>query len=124
VPTNGVGPAASTLYSNFRGPRHPSENANIGRNFRIKERMNLQIRAEFVNIFNRTLLPSPGTASPQLPPTKNNLGIYTAGFGVVNVYATPGTQAAASAAPTAVTSGTSALLLTGRSGTLIARFTF
>jgi hypothetical protein len=124
VPTNGVGPAASTLYGNFRGPRHPSENANIGRNFRIKERMNLQIRAEFVNIFNRTLLPSPGTASPQLPPTKNNLGIYTAGFGVVNVYATPGTQAAASAAPTAVTSGTSALLLTGRSGTLIARFTF
>jgi hypothetical protein len=86
--------------------------------------MNLQIRAEFVNIFNRTLLPPPSTTSPQNPPSKNGLGIYTAGFGVVNVYATPGTQSAAAAAPTAVTSGTSALLLTGRTGTLIARFTF
>ncbi len=62
-PTNATCPAVSTLYPNFRGPRAPTENANLGRNFRIKERMNFHIRAEFVNIFNRTLLPAPITAN-------------------------------------------------------------
>jgi hypothetical protein len=101
-PTNSTCPAASTLYSNFRGPRHPTENANLSRNFRIKERMNFQIRAEFVNIFNRTLMPAPITTGPQNPPVKNNLGIYTGGFGVVNAYATPGTATSAATIPTTV----------------------
>ena len=51
--------AHGNLYKDFRAPRTPTENANIGRNFRIKERMNLQIRGEFVNIFNRTIMPAP-----------------------------------------------------------------
>jgi hypothetical protein len=42
------------LFVVSRGTRHPQENFNIGRNFRIKERMNLDFRGEFVNIFNRT----------------------------------------------------------------------
>ena len=53
------------------------ESANLGRNFRIKERMNLQVRAEFVNVFNRTYMPSPSTANPQNPVAKNSLGILT-----------------------------------------------
>ncbi len=123
-PTNATCPAASTLYSNFRGPRHPTENANISRNFRIKERINFQIRGEFVNIFNRTLMPNPTTTNPQNAPTKNGQGIYTSGFGVIAAYATPGTATAAANPPTAVSSGIGSPLLTGRSGTLIARFTF
>ena len=59
--TNGVGPAQSTLYSDFRGPRQPRENANLGRHFRFKERYDFYIRGEFVNIFNRTILPNPIT---------------------------------------------------------------
>jgi hypothetical protein len=51
VPAGGVGPAIGTLYSDFRGPRRPVENANLGCNFRVKEKYNLQIRAEFTNIF-------------------------------------------------------------------------
>jgi hypothetical protein len=49
-------------YRDFRGPRTPTENANIGRNFRFgpEGKFNLYIRAEFVNIFNRTLMPNPG----------------------------------------------------------------
>jgi hypothetical protein len=86
--------------------------------------MNFQIRAEFVNIFNRTLMPAPSTTGPQNPPVKNNLGIYTSGFGVVNAYATPGTATSAATIPTTVTSGLGEPLLTGRTGTLIARFTF
>src|SRR6185295_8089352 len=45
-PTNTTCTASATLYSDFRGPRRPAENANFGRTFRIKERMSLQIRAE------------------------------------------------------------------------------
>jgi hypothetical protein len=123
-PTNATCPAVSTLYSDFRGPRHPIENANIARNFRIKERVNFQIRAEFVNIFNRTLMPAPSTVGPQNPPVKNGLGIYTGGFGVVNAYATPGTSTSAATIPTTVASGLGIPLLVGRSGTLIARFQF
>jgi len=112
-PTNSTCAAAGTLYSNFRGPRTPSENANLGRNFRIKERINFQIRAEFVNIFNRTLLPAPTTTNPQNPVTKT-AGINSAGFGVINTFATAGSQPTTAVAP----------YLTGRTGTLIARFTF
>src|SRR5262249_37380636 len=57
------GPTATVYYKDFRAPRTPQENANIGRNFRFgKEgRYNLFIRAEFVNIFNRTIMPAPST---------------------------------------------------------------
>ncbi len=112
-PTNSTCTAPGTLYSNFRGLRTPSENANIGRNFRIRERMNFQIRAEFVNIFNRTLMPSPTTTNPQNPVTKT-AGINSSGFGVINTFATAGSQPTTAVAP----------YLTGRTGTLIARFTF
>jgi hypothetical protein len=105
-----VGPAPGTLYSDFRGPRRPQENFNFGRNFRVKERYNLQIRAEFVNIFNRTYLPNPSTSNPQSPLGKNNLGQYTTGFGVINATAAVNTVPALNGA--------------SRSGTLIARFTF
>jgi hypothetical protein len=115
-PTNTTCAASGTLYADFRGPRVPSENASIGRNFRIKERMNLQVRAEFVNIFNRTIMPANPTgftSNPQNPVTKT-AGINTGGFGVINTYATPGSQPALATPPT----------FTGRTGTLIARFTF
>jgi len=110
VPAGGVGPAIGTLYSDFRGRRRPQENFNFGRNFRLKERYNLQIRAEFVNIFNRTYLQSPSSANPQNQLTKNNQGQYTAGFGTIN---------ATAAVDTAPVLGGPA-----RTGTLIARFTF
>ncbi|HXP83931.1 MAG TPA: TonB-dependent receptor [Bryobacteraceae bacterium] len=110
VPAGGTGPAIGTLYSDFRGRRRPQENFNFGRNFRVKERYNLQIRAEFVNIFNRTLLQSPISANPQLPLSKNGLNQLTGGFGVINA--------------TAAVNTVPALNGSSRAGTLIARFTF
>jgi hypothetical protein len=111
VPAGGAGPAIGTLYSDFRGPRRPVENANFGRNFRVKEKYNLQIRVEFTNIFNRTYLPPPITnVAPQLPLTHNNLSQYTNGFGVMNA------TAAINTVPT--------LNGASRAGTLIARFSF
>ncbi len=117
VPVNGVGPAASTLYSNFRGPRQPRESANFGRHFRFKERYDFYVEGQFVNIFNRTIMPNPSTANPQNNPIKGAGGgsIYTAGFGIINAYQAPG----AYPAPTA-----GAVTLLGRTGTVIARLTF
>jgi hypothetical protein len=43
----------------YRGFRYPSENLNLGRTFRIKERVSLQVRVEFANAFNRIQLPQP-----------------------------------------------------------------
>ena len=109
------------MIKSYRGFRHPQENANFGRNFRIRERMNLFIRAEFVNIFNRTGLPQPSTGSPQTPVTRGAGGgtILTSGYGVVNVYQAPGSGAIFQ--PTSLSASSP---LTPRSGTLIARFTF
>ncbi len=114
-PTNTTCTAPGTLYPGFRAPRTPIEDANFGRNFRIKERMNLYIRAEFVNIFNRTLMPAPSTTNPQLPISYLPNGIISSGFGTISAYAAPGNAPAA--APPAV-------FLTPRTGTLIARFSF
>jgi hypothetical protein len=120
-PVNQTCAAMGVLNSAFRAPRTPTENANLGRNFKVRERMNLSVRAEFVNIFNRTLLPPPvttgGGVGPQIPASKNALGIYTGGFGTIDVYNAPGTFYAAPAQATGA-------YLSPRSGTLIARFTF
>jgi hypothetical protein len=114
-PTNSVCPAASVLYKDFRGPRIPTENFNVGRHFRVGKEgaYDFYLRGEFVNIFNRTLLATPTTftTNPQNNPVKGAGGgtIYTSGFGVFgNAYLTPNT---AYANP-------------GRTGTIIARFQF
>jgi hypothetical protein len=109
--------AGGNFIKAFRAPRTPVENANIGRNFRIKERMNLQIRGEFVNIFNRLEMPAPSTSNPQTPVSKNALGIQTGGFGVINTYLAPD---ATYAVPTQANSP----VMEPRQGTIIARFTF
>jgi hypothetical protein len=107
------------LYSDFRGPRQPRENGNIGRHFRFgKEgKYDLYIRGEFVNVFNRTIMPNPSTLNPQTAPSRTAGGgtILTSGFGVINAYNAPGTYPA----PTA-----GAVTLLGRTGTLIAKFSF
>ena len=64
---------------------------SFGRVFRIKERASLQIRAEFNNIFNRTLLlgttagtyVNPSTALNTLPKAGPD-GRYVSGFGTIN----------------------------------------
>jgi hypothetical protein len=116
-PSNADCMASGNLYKDFRAPRTPTENANIARNFRIKERMNFQIRGEFVNIFNRTLLPGPSTSNPQAPVTKNNLGIQTGGFGVITAFYAPNT------APP-IPTGATQPYWESRQGTLIGRFSF
>ncbi len=121
-PPNGTfGPATGTMYGDFRSARRPSESANFGRTFRFREgRMGLEIRAEFTNIFNRTQIGNPITTAPGSLPTKNNLGQYAAGFGVINL-----TVSGPNQAPSYTQNALVGQLYTlPRNGTLIARFSF
>jgi hypothetical protein len=68
-PSPGTWGTSPAYYSDYRGERHPTENFSAGRTFRIREQMNLTIRAEFINIFNRTVLPAPSSTTPLTPAT-------------------------------------------------------
>ena len=107
---------SSPFYDNYRFRRIPRESFSFGRMFRFKERLMLQIRAEFTNPFNRTQVPNPQigsnfgagqTATSFASPLtrRAQTGNYTGGFGAI--YTTP-TNAA----------------IGERSGLLVARFTF
>jgi hypothetical protein len=116
------GAVATTYYKDFRGPRTPTENASIGRNFRFgpEGKFNVFIRAEFVNIFNRTLMPSPTTTNPQNPvQTAFPGGPLIGGFGVIDAYLPANTIFNGSGATPPC-----GQCLQGRTGTLIARFSF
>jgi Carboxypeptidase regulatory-like domain len=83
---------AAAFYSDYRYQRHPNENINLGRTFRFHERISLNVRAEFSNIFNRTYLNNPTATNPTTPQTKNGqTGLNSGGFGYINL-ATTGTQ--------------------------------
>ena len=57
-PAPGQFGTAAPYYDDYRGRRRPQESVSMGRLFRITERTSLSIRAEFTNIFNRTVFPS------------------------------------------------------------------
>jgi hypothetical protein len=115
-PLPGQWGTAAGYYGDYRYQRRPGESMSLGRTFRIKEGMNLQIRAEFTNIFNRTEANNPTSTNGLATQTCANAagaavpcsGAYfrtTGGFGYINT------------APTATT-------IAPRSGQLVARFQF
>jgi hypothetical protein len=90
-PADGTFGTATAYYSDYRGRRHPTENVSLARNFRLGSdgRYNLQLRAEFNNLFNRLYIPDPdaGTA-PGTAQTYQADGIHTSGgFGYINMKA-------------------------------------
>jgi hypothetical protein len=127
VPANGTfGPATGTYYGDFRTARYPSENFSIGRNFRFGRdgRFNLQLRAEFVNIFNRLELGAPSTTNPTAAVTHNGSGQLSGGFGVINETVASFQTAPSITSNPATGASTGQLYQNPRTGTLIARFTF
>jgi len=97
VPDGQFAASMSSIRS-FRGFRAPGENANFGRNFRFKERVNLNVRVEFTNIFNRLLYSSLATpiglgnfsSTPTVFTTGQNKGLLSGGFGSVVPFTTAG----------------------------------
>ena len=121
-PAPGTYSSSAAYYNDFRTQRKPTENFNVGRNFRIRESMSFSVRAEFVNIFNRTVLPVPssgtatGAPSPLTAPTCFASGVS-------------GPTGACSAGTGGYASGfgfmqTAALNTGQRTGQIVARFRF
>ena len=115
LPAAGTWGTSPAYYNDYRSQRHPTENFNFGRTFKIREAMSLSVRMEFVNIFNRTVLPAPSSTTPLTAPT-----CFASG--------TTGATGACSSGAT-IASGfgfeqTAALAGGARTGQLVARFRF
>lgn len=81
---------SAPYYSDYRGRRSPNETAGLGRIFHIWEKMNLEVRGEFFNIFNRIGVPGPSASNARATQVYNNTtGVPTSGFGFMNS-ASPG----------------------------------
>jgi hypothetical protein len=117
-PPYGTFGTSAPYYNDFRWQRQPAESMSFGRIFRIKERYQLQIRAEFQNIFNRLFYQAPADGAPfgfpftsVTTPTLhgNPGGTLSQGFGYVN-WVNGGLTQFGGAQP--------------RSGQIVGRFTF
>ncbi|MBZ5622068.1 MAG: TonB-dependent receptor [Acidobacteriia bacterium] len=74
----------ASYYNDYRWQHQISENMNFGRTFQIREKMSLNIRAEFFNVFNRLYLSGPSSSNPLATATFNTVtGAPTAGFGYI-----------------------------------------
>jgi hypothetical protein len=88
-PAPGQWGTAAAYYDDYREQRRPTENMNLGRTFRIRERANLNIRAEFTNVFNRSIVGNPSSTNIAAQITTNQYGNYTNGFGYINATTVP-----------------------------------
>jgi hypothetical protein len=105
--------ASAPFYSNYRWQRQPGESMSIARNFKIgtEGRYNLQVRAEFYNIFNRLFLSAPAVGSATFgPPVSPTTAITTSGGVNSGGYGSVATIGGVGATP--------------RNGQIVARFTF
>jgi hypothetical protein len=78
----------SGYYNDYRGPHQVNENMNVGRTFRLRERMTLNVRAEFFNVFNRVALGNPSSGNPTTSTTVNSATGAINGFGYYNIGST------------------------------------
>jgi hypothetical protein len=100
---------SAAYYSDYRAQRRPVENMNLGRTFRIRENMTLNIRGEFSNIFNRAFWNNPTATNSQAQQVRAGNGNTLSGFGYMNL--------------TTFSQSTGPVILP-RQGVLVARFTF
>jgi hypothetical protein len=75
---------SSPYYDDYRWQRQVREDLSVGRTFAIREKISLQVRAEFFNAFNRLFLTSPSATNPTATPTYNSAGLLTGGYGYIN----------------------------------------
>ena len=101
-PAAGQFGTSAPYYTDYRQQRRPQENLGFGRQFRITEKVSLNIRAEFTNIFNRTEMNAPTSTNALAAQTVKGTQ-PTAGFGWIN---------------------TTSVAAQPRQGTIIARFRF
>jgi hypothetical protein len=84
--------SSAAYYENYRWQRQPAESMSFGRVFPLSKerRVQLQVRVEFQNIFNRVSYIAPSTTNPQGLTLRTNPfpngqpGALSGGFGFVN----------------------------------------
>jgi len=107
----GVSGSNIAYYNDFRGQRRPVISGGLGKEFQLREKVTMSLRAEFFNLLNQNLsLANPSTGSPATPPTRSN-GLLTGGFGFMNYLGIASNSVNSS-------------LPTPRSGQLVARIEF
>jgi hypothetical protein len=70
---------AAAYYNDYRWQRLHDEEASLAKTFKFKEGATFQVRAEFFNVFNRTVLPMPSSGNITTPQTQ-----AISGFGRLN----------------------------------------
>ena len=83
-PAQGEWGTSAAFYDDFRLQRRPSEQLGIGRVFRFRERISFEVRGEWFNALNRTVMPNPNAANPLQTPAYNAQGVPTAGYGRID----------------------------------------
>ena len=99
--------SSAAYYTDYRKQRRPVENLNLGRTFRIKERVSFNVRMELTNVFNRAFWSDPVNTNAKALPLRLANGNTTAGFGRL-----------------VTTTQLSTANLLPRSGVVVARLTF
>jgi Carboxypeptidase regulatory-like domain/TonB dependent receptor len=110
-PADGQWGYGAAFYKDYRNRRAPDEEMSLGRIFRIRERVTLQARVEFFNIFNRLVYPALSGNNPATTATVGANGLTTGGFGYYNVAAAANVQ-------------TGGIIPTSRNGQVVARLEF
>ncbi len=109
-PQNGRFSSAPAYYTDYRYQRRPNESMNFGRTFRLSERVALNIRAEFGNIFNRAFWNNPTANNAKAIQAFRPNGTTSSGFGWLNPVQLGGVGGPPIISP--------------RNGTMVARITF
>ncbi|MCU1327524.1 MAG: hypothetical protein JWN34_2894, partial [Bryobacterales bacterium] len=83
-PAAGQWGTSAAYYNDYRGFRRPSEQLSLGRNFRVKEIMAVEVQAMFFNVLNRTYLNNPDSTNAKATLQRNANGTTLSGFGRIN----------------------------------------
>jgi hypothetical protein len=84
-PPTGQYGSASPYYNDYRYERRPKESMSLAKTMRVRERYRIDFRAEFFNIFNRTVMPNPTGTNAKLTTLYNPVtGALTQGFGRID----------------------------------------
>ena len=82
-PAAGQFGTAAAYYNDYRFQRHPVEQMSLGRIFRVREGMTVELRAEFYNVFNRRQMADP-VSTNALAIQQRSGGAPISGFGYIN----------------------------------------
>ncbi len=113
-PAAGQFGSSAAYYSDYRTQRRPHENMNLGRTFKIKERMEFNLRIEFTNVFNRAYWGDPASTNANLAQN-----VFTGGAAKGNTSSGFGRMLT-----TGATQFGNAANILPRQGVLVGRFSF